>query len=250
MRLPVLAACLLLAIPAVAQDPKGGDNEIQQRGPLSDQVPGTPEGDLVSKPAQGAAPPDAPRQPARPSGDRAATSARTMTTDEPVAGDDAEKGDATTGGAGRGDADVDVTRTAPPPNRSTGAPTTPSATQAEQPRQAESFRGDRGVGPNAGGATGTGRVYADDLRDYTVHLSDREEFGKVSRVVVDLESGRLQGLEVSTGGVLGVGDQRFDIPWDAVAAVNTGTRELRVAISQQQVQGQPEAFNRPPGNRE
>lgn len=234
MRLPILAACLLLTVPAMAQDPKG-EGELQQRRPLSDQVPGTPGGDQLTKPAQGPVPPDAPRQESVPAGESAATNARTLTEGTPVIEDE----------------DVDVVRTTPDLDRPDGAAPPPGpppradASPTEAPEPAESFRGERPIGPNAGSATGVGRVYAEDLKDYTVHLSDREKFGTVARVIVDLESGRLQALEVSTGGLLGVGDQRYDIPWDAVAAVNTGTRELRVAVSESQVQGQREAFDRP-----
>ncbi len=253
MRPTILAACLLIAWPAVAQDPEGGDNEIQQRRPMSDHVPGTPEGDLLTKPAQGPVPADAPRQPAVPAGEDAATNARSLTTEQTLPGE-REEGGATAEEAARGDGEVEVMRTTPPPDRSREDGPPPerrsSAMEAEPPRHAEQFRGDRPIGPNAGSATQPGQVYAEDLKDYTVHLSDREKFGRVERVLVDLESGRLQAIEVSTGGLLGVGDQRFDIPWEAVAAVNTGTKELRVAVSEQQIQGQKEAFDRPAGDRQ
>ena len=89
----------------------------------------------------------------------------------------------------------------------------------------------------APGAIGRGRAYAEDLKDYTVHLSDTESFGKVSRLIINLESGLLEQVEVTTGGgLLGIGETRFRIPFDQVAAIDTTAREMRVAISRQQIE--------------
>lgn len=104
MRLPILAACLLLTLPAMAQDPKG-EGELQRRRPLSDQVPGTPGGDQLTKPAQGPVPPGAPRQESVPAGESAATNARTLTEGTPVIKDE----------------DVDVVRTTPDLDRPASA---------------------------------------------------------------------------------------------------------------------------------
>ncbi len=48
-----------------------------------------------------------------------------------------------------------------------------------------------------------------------VHNYQEEKLGKVQDLVVDLSVGRLTGLLVSVGGVLGVGDRSVLVPWIA-----------------------------------
>ncbi|MFC7331918.1 PRC-barrel domain-containing protein [Rhodocista pekingensis] len=102
----------------------------------------------------------------------------------------------------------------------------------------------RGVpGPAGGAVPGEGRVFAEELKDYAVHLADTEEFGTVAQVVLNLETGRLERILVATGGLLGVGETRYAIQWEKVVAVDTGGRELRVAMTRAELGPQEQAFD-------
>jgi len=172
---------------------------------------------------------------------RPALNAVTGTEDTPVIEEDK-----TIGGAVGDGYDIDVMRETPDPDPDPEAAVAPEAVDAPAvPEPAESFR--QTIGPNAGGSTGAGRIYAEELKDYTVHLTDAEKFGRIARLIVNLETGQLEKLVVSTGGLLGVGDERYEIPFDQVAAINTGTKEIRVAISRAQIQSQDQAFGTPTG---
>jgi sporulation protein YlmC with PRC-barrel domain len=45
--------------------------------------------------------------------------------------------------------------------------------------------------------------------------SEGEHLGKVDEIMVDLESGRIGYVVLSSGGVLGMGDKLFAVPWEA-----------------------------------
>lgn len=93
------------------------------------------------------------------------------------------------------------------------------------------------IAPDNVGPTGSGRASADELTEYTVHLADAEKFGKVEGLIINLETGAVEQLVVSTGGgILGMGSARYEIPFDQVAAINTGTKEMRVAVSRNQIE--------------
>lgn len=62
-----------------------------------------------------------------------------------------------------------------------------------------------------------------DVRGHRVGDPDGDEFGKVEELLVDTAANRVRFLEVSTGGFLGIGKDRFTIPVDAVTDI-TGDR--------------------------
>jgi len=226
--------CLILgaALPGVSgagAQTMPGEPGLQDDLSASRTFPGPTEGDLLTEPADPDSVPIGPHQKGIvPENGQPAVNAITRTEDTPVIEPEEREGDV-------GEADIDVLRTTPDPEP------VPSLPEPEPTLPAEQFRGPV-AGPNAGGVPGRGRMYVEDLKDFTVHLADTENFGRVARLIVNLETGELERLVVSTGGLLGVGDERYDIPWETVAAINTGTRELRVAVSRQQIQGHEEAF--------
>ena len=268
MKMLPLAAALLLSVaaPALAQEGQNlSDTNPQNDTPVSDQHSG-PTGDRLAKPADPTKKAQGPTQPAVDSGSTAAVGSRPRT-DDAEAMDDSIRGTSTTkdaadaddgneggegarqrpGGGQQGSAtqpDSVGMRT----DRAEQSGTIGNASDKEAPgaggaaaeKPAQSYRDS--LGPNAGGATGKGAVYLEELKDYTVHLKDKQQFGKVARVIVDLETGKLQSMEVSTGGLLGVGDTRFAVPWEKVEGVNTGTKELRVSASSAELKPQDEAF--------
>jgi sporulation protein YlmC with PRC-barrel domain len=68
----------------------------------------------------------------------------------------------------------------------------------------------------------TGRTVADpaeDVRGKAAYDSAGEEIGKVDDLFVDDEETRVRFLQISTGGFLGIGKDRFLVPVDAVSSV-------------------------------
>lgn len=55
----------------------------------------------------------------------------------------------------------------------------------------------------------------DNLTDLEVRDMQNEEVGKIKDLVVDLESGEIRYAALAVGGVLGVGDKLFAVPWKA-----------------------------------
>lgn len=56
---------------------------------------------------------------------------------------------------------------------------------------------------------------ATDFEGLEIRNMQDEELGEVEDVVIDLQSGRVRYIAMSTGGVLGVGSKMFAIPWNA-----------------------------------
>ncbi len=49
-----------------------------------------------------------------------------------------------------------------------------------------------------------------------VHNSENENLGKIEELMIDLRTGRVSYAVLSFGGVLGIGDKLFAIPWHAL----------------------------------
>ncbi|HYC03762.1 MAG TPA: PRC-barrel domain-containing protein [Azospirillaceae bacterium] len=245
-----LAVALALSAPASAQQGQNlSDTKTQNDTPVSDQHHG-PTGDRLAKPADPNKPVTGPTQAASEPGDTAAVNAKPVTDDVKSQADEIKNtsGQRTPADADDGNEGDDSTARKRPGHQSnaatgdsaTASGNTGSVSDPETQKPAASYRD--ALGPSGAGAPGKGNIDAADLKDFTVHLSDKEGFGKVARVLVNLETGQLQAVEVSTGGLLGVGDKRFAVPWNQVAGINTGAKELRVAAKQADLRPQDEAF--------
>lgn len=57
-----------------------------------------------------------------------------------------------------------------------------------------------------------------DLRNVTVHDADGEELGRVTSLFVDRSERRVRFLEVSGGGILGLGDREILVPVEAISS--------------------------------
>jgi sporulation protein YlmC with PRC-barrel domain len=103
-------------------------------------------------------------------------------------------------------------------------------------KNAERIRTDRQPEPAGNDAVmatdpkGHRLVTLDALSGMSVTVGHAENFGQVARLVIDQSSGAVEQLTISTGGALGIGlsDVRYDIPWNAVAAVDLQARRVLV----------------------
>jgi sporulation protein YlmC with PRC-barrel domain len=85
----------------------------------------------------------------------------------------------------------------------------------DQPREA---RGGRTLGGERVRVHGTDKrrvLAASTLRGDRVINPEGEHLGKVDEIMLDLEGGRVGYVVLSFGGVLGMGDKLFAVPWEA-----------------------------------
>ena len=62
-----------------------------------------------------------------------------------------------------------------------------------------------------------------DLLSLAVYGSDNEKLGKVEDLVVDPGAGKIRYAVLSFGGILGIGDKYFALPWKDVTVFYKGT---------------------------
>jgi sporulation protein YlmC with PRC-barrel domain len=60
-------------------------------------------------------------------------------------------------------------------------------------------------------------VTSDRVKGITVYDHSGNRVGRVRRLLIDKQSGRVSSLQVVTSGLLGFGTHRYTIPWDNVA---------------------------------
>ena len=157
---------------------------------------GAPAGDAMAKPADPRFPATGPStgpQRQQDGEDRAATNADTASPAPPTRSDDtAEAG---------------------------GDPATRPAETNIEPAQTV-------LGTRGGGALARDQIYADDLAEYKVVDGGGNEIGDVADVVLNLETGKVDTLIVSGGGLAGIGDKLYDVPWDQVASVDRRAEQI------------------------
>lgn len=96
------------------------------------------------------------------------------------------------------------------------------------------------MGTRGGGGLAEYQVYAQDLGEYEVYSMDGAEMGDVAGVVVDIRSGRLDTLILSRGGLAGVGDALYDVPWEAVARIDRNDERLYLDGDETMLRPNPE----------
>jgi sporulation protein YlmC with PRC-barrel domain len=135
--------------------------------------------------------------------------------------------------------DTAATNVKPPPgssaqpsgNGNTSRPNTEQATPTNT-TDAQSPTNSR-----AGGGLAGNQVLVEDLSEMSVNLVDKEDFGKVAGTVLNLQTGQVEKLLISTGGLLGViGDALYEVPWSKVTEINKGGKEIRINAKQAEIQ--------------
>ncbi|WP_198038371.1 PRC-barrel domain-containing protein [Skermanella stibiiresistens] len=180
------------------------DVQTPESLPASRQM-GTPEGTQQAKPADPTVQPQGARQPA-------------------------------TGQPG----DTAATNVSPPPGSGAVTPGAGSNAQAksdtEKPAALNTTEAQSPNNTRGGGALATNQVYTEDLAEMSVSLSDKEDFGNVAGTVLNLETGQVESLLISTGGLLGaIGDTIYEVPWSKVAGVDKRAKEVKVNATEAEV---------------
>jgi sporulation protein YlmC with PRC-barrel domain len=105
------------------------------------------------------------------------------------------------------------------------------------------------IGRDAGGSrddaawTGAGGpgpriMAADTLQGDDVYNAADEKLGEITDIMIDVPSGRVAYAVMSVGGVLGLGDKLFAVPWSALR-LDTERKCFRLDASKERVENAP-----------
>ena len=101
------------------------------------------------------------------------------------------------------------------------SPSTPSTSSPATPPSGTSSTGSAGMPSSAAATTPT--VDASSIIGATVR-SNGKDIGKVSKLMVDPNEGRITTVVVGMGGMLGVGQKDIAVPWSSVKVARDGSR--------------------------
>ena len=76
---------------------------------------------------------------------------------------------------------------------------------------------DAAVGPPRGAATASARVSCRALEGDLVADPGGREIGRLARVMLELRTGRICTAVIACGGVLGIGERHYGVPWSKLS---------------------------------
>ena len=79
---------------------------------------------------------------------------------------------------------------------------------------------------------------ASTLTKDPVRNSQGEDLGKIEEIMIDIPTGKVAYAVLSFGGILGMADKLFAIPWSALA-LNQDTQEFVLDVSRAVLEGAP-----------
>lgn len=85
-------------------------------------------------------------------------------------------------------------------------------------------------------------ITSERLLEMNVQGSEGQDIGGIDELVIDRESGEVQGVVVSVGGFLGIGDKKVMLPWDQVQMTEQGitTQQTKEQLEQAQAWQDPD----------
>jgi sporulation protein YlmC with PRC-barrel domain len=79
---------------------------------------------------------------------------------------------------------------------------------------------------------------ADTLLGNDVYNKDDQDLGDIKELMIDMASGRIAYAVLSFGGLLGMGDKLFAVPWAALT-LDTVNKRFTLNISKEVLKGAP-----------
>ena len=83
-----------------------------------------------------------------------------------------------------------------------------------------------------------GLIGSDKVEGTNVYDANGEKMGSIERVMIDKRSGQVAYAVISFGGFLGIGNDHYPIPWDALK-YDTSLGGYRTIITEQQLKSAP-----------
>ncbi len=81
-------------------------------------------------------------------------------------------------------------------------------------------------------------IGSDKVEGTSVYGANKEKIGSIERVMIDKESGKVAYAVLSFGGILGIGDDHYPLPWSALK-FDESLGGYRTDLSETQLQGAP-----------
>jgi hypothetical protein len=81
-------------------------------------------------------------------------------------------------------------------------------------------------------------IGSDKVEGTSVFGADETQIGSIERVMIDKRSGKVSYAVLSFGGFLGIGDDHYPLPWEALK-YDTNLGGYRTGITEKQLQGAP-----------
>ena len=85
-------------------------------------------------------------------------------------------------------------------------------------------------------------IGSDKVEGTSVYGADETQIGTIERVMIDKWSGKVSYAVLSFGGLLGIGDDHYPLPWESLK-YDTNLGGYRTGITEQQLQGAPKYGN-------
>lgn len=91
--------------------------------------------------------------------------------------------------------------------------------------------------PNSNGP-GPRLMGADTLMGNDVYNKQDEDLGDIKEIMLDVPAGRISYAVLSYGGVLGMGEKLFAVPWDALT-LDTENKRFTLDVSKDRLKNAP-----------
>ena len=95
-----------------------------------------------------------------------------------------------------------------------------------------------GMYANSTGGPGPTLMGADTLLGNDVYNSEGQDLGDIREFMIDMASGRIEYAVLSFGGVLGMGDKLFAVPWSALT-LDTVNQRFTLNVSKDSLTDAP-----------
>ena len=105
-------------------------------------------------------------------------------------------------------------------------------------KQSPSVASTLGTHPDTVEAHGRRVIAASKLDGDTIYSADDKDVGKVKEIMLDLHSGRIAYVVLSSGGFLGMGDKLLAIPWH-VLTLDAKQKCFKLSISSEKIKDAP-----------
>jgi sporulation protein YlmC with PRC-barrel domain len=118
------------------------------------------------------------------------------------------------------------------------------AQQQQQPGQQQ--QSPAGATGGAGQQVGIA-IASDSLLGTTVKNQQGKDIGKISKLMIDPNEGKVTSVIISSGGTLGMGGKEMSLPWDALKLQRGQDQQLVVTMQREMLDQAPQAEPRQGG---
>lgn len=97
---------------------------------------------------------------------------------------------------------------------------------------------DNRSGPNKQQGPGPALMGADTLIGNDVYNAESEDLGEIKEIMLDMTTGKVSYAVLSFGGLLGMGEKLFAVPWEALV-LDTEEKRFTLNLAKDRLQDAP-----------